>query len=78
MIFIYRILINLILILSPFIILLRLLKKKEDFFRFKEKLSFSSKNRTKGKLVWFHGASVGEFQSVVPLLEKFEKYVIIV
>ncbi len=73
MIFIYRILINLILILSPFIILLRLLKKKEDFFRFKEKLSFSSKNRTKGKLIWFHGASVGEFQSVVPLLEKFEK-----
>ena len=73
MIFIYRILINLILIFSPLIILLRLFKKKEDFFRFKEKLSFSSKNRTKGKLIWFHGASVGEFQSVVPLLEKFEK-----
>ena len=73
MIFFYRIFINLILILSPFIILVRLLKKKEDFIRFKEKLSFFSKSRSKGKLIWFHGASVGELQSIVPLLEKLEK-----
>ncbi len=73
MIFIYRILINLILILSPLIILFRLFKKKEDLIRFKEKLSFFTKKRSKGKLIWFHGASVGEFQSIVPLLEKFEK-----
>jgi len=73
MIFVYRIFINLILILSPFIILVRLLKKKEDFIRFKEKLGFFTKNRSKGKLIWFHGASVGEFQSIVPLLEKLEK-----
>ena len=73
MLFTYRILINLILILSPLIILFRLLKKKEDFKRFKEKLGFFSKNRSKGKLIWFHGASVGEFQSIVPLLEKLEK-----
>ena len=73
MLFVYRILINLILILSPLIILLRLLKKKEDFIRFKEKLSFFTKNRSNGKLIWFHGASVGEFQSIVPLLEKLEK-----
>ncbi len=73
MFFIYRIIINSILILSPFIILLRLLKKKEDFTRFKEKLSFFTKNRSKGKLIWFHGASVGEFQSIIPLLEKYNK-----
>ena len=73
MIFVYRIFINLILILSPLIILVRLLKKKEDLIRFKEKLGFFSKNRSKGKLIWFHGASVGEFQSIVPLLEKLEK-----
>ena len=73
MIFIYRILINLVLIISPLIILFRLFKKKEDFFRFKEKLGFFTKDRSKGKLIWFHGASVGEFQSVVPLLEKLEK-----
>ena len=61
MTFVYRIFINLILILSPLIILVRLLKKKEDFIRFKEKLGFFTKNRSKGKLIWFHGASVGEF-----------------
>ncbi|MDB9792353.1 3-deoxy-D-manno-octulosonic acid transferase [Candidatus Pelagibacter sp.] len=73
MLFTYRILINLILILSPLIILFRLLKKKEDFKRFKEKLGFFSENRSRGKLIWFHGASVGEFQSIVPLLEELEK-----
>jgi 3-deoxy-D-manno-octulosonic-acid transferase len=73
MIFFYRIFINLILILSPLIILVRFFKKKEDLIRFREKLGFFSKNRTKGKLIWFHGASVGEFQSIVPLLEKLQK-----
>jgi len=73
MIFVYRIFINLILVLSPLIILVRLLKKKEDFSRFKEKFGFFKKNRSNGKLIWFHGASVGEFQSIVPLLEKLEK-----
>jgi 3-deoxy-D-manno-octulosonic-acid transferase len=73
MIVVYRIFINLILILTPLIILVRLLKKKEDLIRFKEKLGFFSKNRSTGKIIWFHGASVGEFQSIVPLLEKLEK-----
>jgi len=73
MILFYRIFINLILILSPLIIFFRLLKKKEDFIRFKEKLGFFTKNRSRGKLIWFHGASVGEFRSIVPLLEKLEK-----
>ena len=73
MIFFYRIFINLILLFSPFIILVRLIKKKEDFKRYREKFGFFTKNRSKGKLIWFHGASVGEFQSIVPLLEKLEK-----
>ena len=73
MVFFYRILINIILILSPFIILIRLLKNKEDLLRFKEKLGIFKKNKSKGKLIWFHGASVGELQSIVPMLEKFEK-----
>ena len=73
MVFIYRILINFILILSPFIILIRLFKKKEDFTRCKEKLGFLKENKSKGKLIWVHGASVGEFQSIVTLWEKYEK-----
>jgi len=70
MLLIYRILINLLLILSPIIILIRLLKKKEDPSRFKEKFCIFTKKRLPGKLIWFHGASVGEIRSIVPLLHK--------
>jgi len=73
MILIYRALINIVLLLSPLIILFRIINKKEDKKRFKEKLGFFSKKRNKGNLIWFHGASVGELQSIVPILEKFQK-----
>ena len=73
MIILYRIIINFILIISPIIIILRLIKKKEDLVRFKEKFCFFSEKNIKGKLIWFHGASVGELQSIIPLLEKLEK-----
>ncbi len=73
MLFIYRCLINLIVLISPIILIIRFLKKKEDTKRFKEKFGYFSKKRKKGKLVWFHGASVGELQSIIPLIEKLEK-----
>ena len=73
MLFIYRILINLTLVVSPIIFIYRLLKKKEDPKRFTEKLGFFYKKKKSGNLIWFHGASVGELKSIIPLVEKLEK-----
>ena len=70
--YIYRFLINLVFIVSPLIIIIRLIKKKEDINRFKEKFCFFTTKKKKGKLIWFHGASVGELLSIIPLVEKFE------
>ena len=70
--FIYQILLSIILCFSPIIVILRIIKNKEDKFRFKEKFCFFSKKRGSGKLIWFHGSSVGEILSVVPVIKKYE------
>ena len=48
MYFLYSILINLIIIFSPIILLVRILQSKEDKSRFLEKFSFPSKKGVKG------------------------------
>ena len=73
MFFIYKFLINIVYFFSPLIIIVRLIKHKEDFKRFVEKFGFFTKKRISGNLIWFHGASVGEIQSIIPLIEKLEK-----
>ena len=54
---------------APIYLYLRKLRKKEDFTRYKEKLSKINISRDGGFLIWFHMASVGEAMSILPLIE---------
>ncbi len=73
MFFLYQIIVSALLLISPVIIIYRILKNKEDSKRFLEKFSISSEKKGKGKLIWFHGASVGEIMSIIPLIKYYEK-----
>ncbi len=46
---------------------------KEDLNRFGERMGYASKPRPEGKLVWLHGASVGETLSMLPLINKIQE-----
>ena len=74
MFFIYRLATIFFFPLFVILILFRILLKKEDSKRFKEKIFKSiSKNfkRDYENLVWFHGASIVEILSFKPLIKKF-------
>ncbi len=76
MILFYRVLTTL---LYPFLFLfvyLRKILKKEDPKRFKEKILVSHYNvipPNKSKLIWFHAASIGEFKSIIPIINQLNK-----
>ena len=70
---IYNFLVYIVLIISPLIIIYRIFKKKENPKRFLEKFSLQKEKRKTGKLIWFHCSSVGEFLSIVPLVQELEK-----
>ena len=46
---------------------------KEDHARFAERLGQPSVSRPDGRLVWMHGASVGESLSLLPLVERLRE-----
>ena len=77
MFILYQITISLLIIFSPIIFVYRILNNKEEPKRIREKFSFPSKIKNRGKLIWFHSASVGELMSIIPLIKYYEnkKYI---
>ncbi|MGN6148256.1 MAG: 3-deoxy-D-manno-octulosonic acid transferase, partial [Rhizomicrobium sp.] len=55
----------------PFFLRQRAMRGKEDTARMRERLGYASANRPDGRLIWIHGASVGESVSVLPLIDAF-------
>jgi len=72
MYFLYNILANLAIVISPVIIVYRILRGKEDIKRVGEKFCIYSQKKT-NKKIWIHAASVGELMSIVPIIRSLEK-----
>jgi 3-deoxy-D-manno-octulosonic-acid transferase len=58
--------------LAPVLLRQRAARGKEDWARLNERLGVAGVARPRGKLVWLHGASVGESLSALPLIEKLK------
>ena len=62
-------------LLYPFLLILIFIRKyfnKEHQIRYKEKIfisHFKVNRKDETKLIWFHAASIGEFKSIVPIIE---------
>ncbi len=70
---IYNFFLFIVLLISPIIVMIRIILGKEDKYRFKEKYGFFEKNNKQNETIWIHGASVGEIFSIIPLIKRFEK-----
>ena len=76
MIYTYRLISTLLYPLLILVIYLRKSFNKEDKIRFKEKIfssSFLTNFDNNKKLIWFHAASIGEVQSIIPIISQLNK-----
>ena len=71
MLILYNILINIFSIFAKIYLRARIKKNKEHPKRYLEKLSVIDLPKNTNRLVWFHVASVGEFLSIVPIIDQF-------
>ena len=76
MVLIYRALSNILFPVFTLIIYLRKILKKEDSYRYREKIFpkyFNITRKDNAKLIWFHAASIGELKSILPILSEINK-----
>jgi 3-deoxy-D-manno-octulosonic-acid transferase len=66
----WRLLTGLLTPVSRLLLRERAARGKEDWARFNERMGVAGLARPEGRLVWVHGASVGESLSALPLIEK--------
>ncbi len=71
--FLYTILIKIFYIPFCLIIFFRIFINKEDKSKFTEKIFPAKFKRPDGYLFWFHVASLGEFNSIIPILNYFNE-----
>jgi 3-deoxy-D-manno-octulosonic-acid transferase len=57
---------------APLLLRQRAARGKEDWARLNERLGIAGIARPGGRLIWLHGASVGESLSALPLIEKLK------
>ena len=69
MLYLYKLLSFFFLPIAPIFLKYRTLLNKEDPIRYKEKLSIINLKREDGLLIWLHASSVGEIQSILPIIE---------
>ncbi len=73
MIIIYKVLTNLLYPILIIFLYYRKIINKEDPKRFKEKIlssHFKINKKENLKLIWFHAASIGEFNSIIPIINQ--------
>ena len=58
----------------PLIIIYRILNRKEEIHKIKEKFGLNNYKRPEGNLIWINAASLGEARSAIPLIKEILKY----